>query len=80
MRHLHIILFFLLSPVILWAQDAKNYQWLIEGMKAGEGILYRPQDYIEKEHNFSALFIAAEEGKNVVSPCDGTVISYGLHY
>lgn len=32
--------------------------WPIEGQKAGEGILYRPQDNIEKEFNFGRLIEA----------------------
>ena len=39
-----------------------QWQWPVKGAKAGEGIVYRPQDRIEKELNFGDLYIAAPEG------------------
>ena len=75
-QHLTLLLLLLGSLLTLTAQTAGNiYQWPIEGAKAGEGTLYRPQDYIGNEHNFEKLIIGAKPGTNVVSPCDG-VITY----
>ena len=62
------------------AESSNHYLWPIEGARAGEGILYRPQDYIDKEHVFEKLFIGAEQGSNVVCPCDGTVAFFNLVY
>lgn len=56
------------------------YLWPVEGVKAGEGIIYTPQSHIDGELNFDNLFIAAPEGTEVVAPCDGTIRSYGLTY
>jgi len=44
-------------------------------------ILYRPQEYIDKEHNFSNLFLTAPVGTTIVAPVDGTIIhtSYTYH-
>lgn len=52
-----------------------QWQWPIKGMNAGEGIVFRPQDRIEKELNFGNLYIAAPEGAEVVAPTDGTISS-----
>lgn len=74
-----LVLYLFCFSVMLQAQEAEmgNYLWPIEGKKAGENILYRPQDYIEDEHNFDNLFITAEKGTNIVSPCDGIVVKVG---
>ena len=79
---------FLTLLLLIWgcilrliAQTEENiYQWPIEGAKVGEGILYSPQDYINQEYNFDNLFIGAELGANVVSPCDGVVTYISLNY
>lgn len=82
MKAWELTLLFLLGSMLgLQAQTAEAlYQWPIEGAKAGEGILYRPQEYIDNEHNFDRLFIGAELGTNVVSPCDGVVTYISLNY
>lgn len=54
--------------------------WPIEGQNTGEGILYRPQDNIEKEFNFGSLFIGAPEGIRVLCPADAVVTSYNYTY
>ena len=73
-QHLTLLLLLFGSVLTLTAQTAGNiYQWPIEGEKAGEGTLYRPQDYIGNEHNFEKLIIGAKPGTNVVSPCDGVI-------
>ena len=53
--------------------ESAKWQWPIKGANAGDGIVYRPQDRIEKELNTGNLFIAAPEGAEVVSPADGTI-------
>lgn len=74
-------LFLLLSILTLTAQAAGNiYQWPIEGARVGEGILYRPQDYIGGEHNFEKLIIGAKPGTNVISPCDGVITHVTMVY
>ncbi len=50
--------------------------WPVKGAESGEGIICKPQQYIGSELNFDDLFITAEEGTEVVSPCDGTLINY----
>lgn len=85
-RVLTLILLFLCYILELSAQTTSNptstsyYQWPIEGAKAGEGILYRPQDYIGDEHNFEKLIIGAKSGTNVVSPCDGMITHVTMKY
>ena len=56
--------------------------WPIAGAKAGEGILYQPQEYIDGELVFSDLFIQAPEGTPVLAPADGTleVFVLGTYY
>ena len=80
-QHLTLLLLLLGSVLTLTAQTAGNiYQWPIEGAKAGEGILYRPQDYIGDEYNFDKLIIGAKPGTNVVSPCDGVITHVTMIY
>ena len=80
-QHLTLSLLLLGSVLTLTAQTAGNiYQWPIEGAKAGEGILYRPQDYIGNEHNFEKLIIGAKPGTNVASPCDGMITHVTMVY
>lgn len=57
---------------------ASQWQWPIKSVKTGEGIVYRPQDRIDKELNFGDLFIAAPEGTEVVSPADGTIFNLSI--
>ena len=54
--------------------------WPIKGQQAGEGILYRPQDYIGDEFNFNNLFLSAPEGTQVLCPADAVVENYGYTY
>ena len=80
-RYLTLSLLLLGSVLTLTAQTAGNiYQWPIEDAKAGEGTLYRPQDYIGDEHNFDKLIIGAKPGTNVVSPCDGVITHVTMVY
>lgn len=63
------------------AVKAENvWLWPIEGKKAGEGIIYRPQDYIGEEFNFENLIITAPEGTQVLCPADAAVENYKYTY
>jgi len=61
-----IIITTLLALVALAGQAKDVWLWPIKGQKAGEGVIYRPQDYIGEEFNFDDLFITALEGTQVV--------------
>ena len=65
----------------------ENYLWPIPEKQDGEGILYRPQDYIgvadaqtQAELNFDHLVIGAPLGTPVLCPVDGTIRSATLGY
>ena len=80
-----IIIALLLMGNFAFAQD--NYLWPIPGKQAGEGILYRPQDYIgvadaqsQAELNFGDLIIGAPLGIPVLCPVDGKIHSALLGY
>lgn len=47
--------------------------WPTSEAKAGEGIIGRPQQYIDGKLNAGDLFITAPEGSDVVCPADGTI-------
>ncbi len=80
-----IIIALLLMGNFAFAQD--NYLWPIPGKQAGEGILFRPQDYIgvaeaqtQAELNFGDLIIGAPLGTPVLCPVDGKIHSALLGY
>jgi hypothetical protein len=79
MRKLLIVSFFAFASTFSALAQDTIALWPIFGKKAGENILYKPQDYIGTEKSFDALFIGAPEGTLVLSPVDGTIIhvSYG---
>ncbi len=54
--------------------------WPIAGAETGEGLIYKPQQYIDDELVYDEIFITAEEGTAVVSPADGTIshVNVGL--
>ncbi|MBS2097483.1 S41 family peptidase [Carboxylicivirga linearis] len=64
---------------LLLAQDP-NWQWPIVGQKAGENILFQPEDYIRQEKNYENIFIGAPEGTPIIAPVDGTIIRYFYRY
>lgn len=59
---------------VVFAQE--NYLWPVEGKKAGEGILYKPQSYIGKELNANNLIVAAPLKTNILAPVGGTVTMF----
>ena len=70
-----------------FAIGQENYLWPIPGKQAGEGILYRPQDYIgvadgvtQAELNFGGLIITAPLRTPVLCPVDGKIHSALLGY
>ena len=70
-----------------FAFGQENYLWPIPGKQAGEGILYRPQDYIgvadaqtQAELNFGTLVIGAPLGTPVLCPLDGKIHGAMLGY
>jgi hypothetical protein len=87
-KNLFLFLIFICNFLIFNCY-AQEYLWPIKRDNTSEGIisvkskeldiLYRPDEYIDKEHNFSTLFLTAPEGTTIVSPVDGTIIfcSYG---
>ena len=54
------------------------WQWPLAGRPAGEGILFKPQQYIGTELNFGDLVLGAPLGTEVRTPEDGTLISFGI--
>ena len=54
--------------------------WPVKGADAGSNIISRPQHYVDGELNFDELFIAVDEGTEVLSPSDGTVVSFWICY
>ena len=77
-----IILATLLASLSLLAARADGEAWLwpVVGAEAGDGIIYKPQTYIDKQLNFADLFIAAPLDAEVVAPVDGKVTSIGIGY
>lgn len=71
-----ITLFFTLSiSICSYATSDSDtlWKWPVAGKQAGDGILFKPQQYIDKELNFDDLFIGAEYGTIVVAPCNGVL-------
>ena len=73
---LFVVLFCALFSVS--AQQNEPWLWPICGQKTGEGIISKPQQYIDKELNFNDLFIEAKEGAPVISPVDGILEDWGV--
>lgn len=68
------------STFIPKEKNEEKALWPIQGEKAGTGIIYPPQSYIDKELNFGGLIITAPEGTNVVSPVDGVIDFFSVIY
>ena len=76
-----ILLFIIVCCItFVYTQAQNTYFWPISGAKPGIGIISQPQSYINKELNFSDLFIAAPEGTTVVAPADGTITHICTQY
>lgn len=77
------IAFFLFIISILcvnsFAQESL-FTWPIPDKKAGENILYRPNDYIAGEENYANLIIAADENTPIVAPVTGVVTFFNYVY
>nr|MCR4848402.1 S41 family peptidase [Bacteroidales bacterium] len=87
MKARNLITAFFLLLAYNFAIGQENYLWPIPGKQAGEGILYRPQDYIgvadartQAELNFGDLIIGAPLGTPVLCPVDGKIHSALLGY
>ena len=81
MKKLTVFFMTLFAAASVAAQDAaQTYLWPIEGAKAGEGIIYTPQSYIDSELNYDNLFVTAPEGTTVLAPCDGIISSFSTGY
>jgi C-terminal processing protease CtpA/Prc len=76
-----IIPFLFLNLIIVTVSYSQDTQalWPINGKKPGDGIIYRPQDYIGEELNNDKLFIGASEGTSIIAPIDGIIdfLRYG---
>ncbi|MDR2907344.1 MAG: S41 family peptidase [Bacteroidales bacterium] len=67
------------TALFAFAQNA-TYLWPIKSVENGQNILFKPNEYIEKEHNFDNLFITASKGTEILAPTDGTVTMYNPHF
>ncbi len=65
-------------PFLAKGQQSKFWLWPISGQQTGEGIILKPQQYIDKELNFDKLFIAAPEGTAVLAPTNGILESFDV--
>lgn len=70
----------ILAVLFLSLPSYAQLLWPVKGANAGSNIISRPQHYVDGELNFDEIFIAADEGVEVVSPSDGTVVSFGINY
>ena len=77
-RNLITATLLLLASGLTYGQE--NYLWPIPEKKAGDNILYRPQDYIgvadgvtQAELNFGDIIIGAPLGTPVLCPVDGKI-------
>ena len=77
-----LILATLLASLSLLAARADGGVWLwpVGGAEAGDGIIYKPQTYIDKQLNFDDLFVTAPLDAEVVAPVDGKVTWVSLTY
>ena len=80
MKHILSSIILSICTLVSYAQNNEPWAWPIAGQDAGQGIIYKPQDYIEKEFNFDHLFIEAEQGTNVICPADAVVSSTDIIY
>lgn len=72
------VLTLLVSQTLL-AQSG-NMTWPIPDAQAGEGIIGRPQQYIDGGLNYDSLFISAPEGTDVICPEDGVISRFSVDF
>ena len=84
-KNFQIFILLFLASNFAFAQD--TFLWPIPNKKAGDDILYRPQDYIgvadaqtQAELNFGELIIGAPLGTPVLCPVDGKISGALLGY
>lgn len=70
----------ILTILVLSLPTYAQLLWPVKGADAGSNIISRPQHYVDGELNFDELFIAVNEGTEVLSPSDGTVVSFWICY
>ena len=70
----------ILTVFAIYLPSYAQLLWPIKGADAGSNIISRPQHYVDRELNFDELFIAADEGTEILSPSDGTIVSFGINY
>lgn len=81
MKNTLLFLLILFGTLSVSAQNVEEaYEWPVKGAKAGEGIIYAPQTYIDGELNFANLFITAPLDAEIISPCDGSIYSISIVY
>ncbi len=68
----------LLAAAVNNAGAATQWVWPVAGKPCGSDILYRPQQYIDKEHNTANLFIGCSEGAQIVAPADGQIAALSI--
>ena len=71
---------FAASHVLAQIHAQTPYLWPIKDAKAGENILYFPQDLVDNELNSELLIVSAPEGSIVVAPSDGIFGGYSMTY
>ncbi len=76
MKNLFLYLYCLFLSIVPLTVSAQDALWPVSGKKAGDGIIYRPQDYIGDELNSDRLIITAPEGSEIVSPVSGVISAY----
>ena len=72
------VLTLLVSQTLL--AKSGNMTWPIPGAQAGEGIIGRPQQYIDGGLNYDSLFISAPEGTDVICPEDGVISRFSVDF
>ena len=84
-KNFRFFILLLLASNFAFGQD--TYLWPIQGKKAGDDILYSPQDYIgvadgvtQAELNFDRLIIGAPLWTPVLCPVDGKITHASIGY
>ena len=80
MKRILLIIILSICTLISYAQNTEPWTWPIAGQETGQGIIYKPQDYIEQELNNEGLFIGAEQGTKVICPADAVLNGVSIVY